>query len=93
MIVAGYSSVGKTTFAKAHQNIIDLHVMPYKYSNLSELNNKYYDESIKAAPELILNIDWRYDYYDKLISLDKSEPNKIIVIPTDIQIMNWLECD
>lgn len=93
MIVAGYSGVGKTTFAKTHQNVIDLHVMPYKYSNLSELNNKYNDESIKAAPELILNIDWRYDYYDKLISLYKSEPNKIIVIPTDIQIMNWLECD
>lgn len=91
MIVAGYSGVGKTTFAKTHQNVIDLHVMPYKYSNLSELNNKYNDESIKAAPELILNIDWRYDYYDKLISLYKSEPNKIIVIPTDIQIMNWLE--
>lgn len=32
MIVAGYSGVGKTTFAKTHQNVIDLHVMP-----LSEL--------------------------------------------------------
>lgn len=37
MIVAGYSGVGKTTFAKTHQNVIDLHVMPYKYSNLSEI--------------------------------------------------------
>ncbi|MCI9614746.1 MAG: hypothetical protein HFG93_06245 [Dorea sp.] len=90
MIIAGFSGVGKTTFAKTHQNVIDLHIMPYKYTNLNEVNNNYNDESIKAAPELILNPDWRYDYYDKLISLYKSEPNKIIVIPTDIQIMNWL---
>lgn len=27
MIVAGYSGVGKTTFAKTHQNVIDLHVI------------------------------------------------------------------
>ena len=81
MIIAGFSGVGKTTFAKTHQNVIDLHIMPYKYTNLNEVNNNYNDESIKAAPELILNPDWRYDYYDKLISLYKSEPN---------QIMNWL---
>lgn len=93
MIIAGFSGVGKTTFANTHQNVIDLHVMPYKYTNLNEVNKNYNDESIKAAPELILNPDWRYNYYDKLISLYKSEPNKIIVIPTDIQIMNWLECD
>ncbi len=93
MIIAGFSVVGKTTFAKTHQNVIDLHAMPYKYTNLNEVNNNYNDESIKAAPELILNPDLRYNYYDKLILLYKSDPNKIIVIPTDIQIMNWLECD
>ena len=93
MIIAGFSGVGKTTFAKTYQNVIDLHVMPYKYSNLNEISNSYDDESIKAAPELILNPNWRYEYYEKLISLCVAEPNKIIVIPTDIQVMNWLYCD
>lgn len=37
MIIAGFSGVGKTTFAKTHQNVINLHVMPYKYTNLNEV--------------------------------------------------------
>lgn len=93
MIIAGFSGIGKTTFAKNHKNAIDLHVMPYKYSNLNEISDIYDDESIKAAPELILNVNWRYEYYDKLISLYKSQPDKIIIIPSDIQIMNWLSYD
>lgn len=93
MIIAGFSGIGKTTFSKNHKNAIDLHVMPYKYSNLNEISDKYDDESIKAAPELILNINWRYEYYDKLISLYKSQSDKIIIIPSDIQIMNWLSYD
>lgn len=67
MIVAGFSGVGKTTFAKTYSNVIDLHVMSYKYSNLDKISNSYSDESIKAAPELILNPNWRYEYYDKLV--------------------------
>ena len=93
MIIAGYSDIGKTTFTITHRNVIDLHIMPYKYSNLNEISNKYDDESIKAAPELILNTNWRYEYYDKLIELHNAEQDGIIVIPTDIQIMNWLVCD
>ncbi len=64
MIIAGFAGIGKTTFAKTHKNAIDLHIMPYKYSNLNEINKKYSDEGIKAAPELVLNADWRYEYYD-----------------------------
>lgn len=62
MIVAGFSGVGKT-----YPNVIDLYIMPYKYSNLEEISDIYSDESIKAAPELILNPNWRYEYYDKLV--------------------------
>lgn len=91
MIIAGFSGIGKTTFANTHKNVIDLYVMPYKYSNFNEIFNKYNAEGVKAAPELILKPDWRYEYYDKLISLYKSEPDKIILIPSDIQIMTWLE--
>lgn len=50
MIVAGFSGVGKTTFAKTYSNVIDLHVMSYKYSNLDKISNSYSDESIKAVP-------------------------------------------
>lgn len=93
MIVAGFAGIGKTTFAKNNCNAIDLNVMPFKYSNLDELSKKYNTENIKAAPELILNRNWRYKYYDKLISLYESDSTKIIIIPTDIQIMKLLESD
>lgn len=93
MIIAGFSGIGKTTFANTHKNVVDLHVMPYKYSNFNEIINKYNGESIKAAPELVLNINWRYEYYDKLILLCRSEPDKIILVPSDVQIMNWLQND
>lgn len=93
MIIAGFSGVGKTTFAKKNTNVIDLNIMPYKYINLKEISDSYNDETIKAASELILNPNWRYEYYDNFLSLCKAESNKIILIPTDIQIMSWLYCD
>ena len=93
MIIAGYAGIGKTTFARKNKNALDLSIMPYKYSNLDEISSKYNGEKIKASPELKLNPNWRYEYYDKLISLFKSEFEKIIVIPTDIRIMEWLEED
>lgn len=38
MIIAGFLGMGKTTFDKNHKNAIDLHIMPYKYSNLNEIS-------------------------------------------------------
>lgn len=91
MIVAGFAGVGKSTYAANNQNVIDFHIMSYKYSNLDKLKDRYDEESIKAAEELELNIDWRYYYYKDLVSLYTDQPDKIVLIPTDTMIMQWLE--
>lgn len=87
MIVAGYSGVGKTTFAKAHQNVIDLHVMPYKYSNLSKLNTKYNDESIKAAPELIIESEF-YKINDFEYSAEGKRENLVLLSCVEIAVIS-----
>ena len=93
MIIAGFAGVGKTTFCNANKNAIDFVVMPFKYENLEEISKEYQGESIKAHPDLILKRDWRYDYYDALIKTQERYPDEIIVIPTDPEIMDWLDQD
>ena len=93
MIIAGFAGVGKTTFCNNHKNAIDFVAMPFKYENLEEISNAHLGESIKAHPDLKLKTDWRYDYYDALIKTQERYPDEIIVIPTDFEIMNWLDND
>ena len=93
MIIAGFAGVGKTTFCNNHKNAIDFVIMPFKYENLEEISNEHQGESIKAHPNLKLKTDWRYDYYDALIKTQERYPDEIIVIPTDSEILDWLDSD
>lgn len=93
MIIAGFAGVGKTTFCNANKNAIDFAVMPFKYENLEEISKEHQGENIKAHPDLRLKTDWRYDYYDALIKTQERYPDEIIVIPTDLEIIDWLDSD
>ena len=93
MIIAGFAGVGKTTFCNQHKNAIDFVVMPFKYENYDAISKQHPGENIKAHPDLVLKTDWRYDYYDALIKTQEKYPDEIIVIPTDLEIMDWLERD
>lgn len=93
MIIAGFAGVGKTTFCNTHKNAIDFVAMPFKYENYDKISKEHSGESIKGHPDLTLKTDWRYDYYDALIKTQEKYPDEIIVIPTDLQIMDWLERD
>ena len=93
MIIAAYAGVGKTTFCNKYKHAIDFWVMPFKYENYNEIQKEHSDESIKAADDLQLRFGWRYIYYDALMKTAKEYPGEIIVIPTDIDIMEWLNDD
>ena len=93
MIIVAFAGTGKTTFCENHENAIDFTVMKYKYENFDEVYAKCNGETIKANPELIINTGWQYDYYEDLIKTYEENKDKIIIIPTDTIIMQWLESD
>jgi len=86
MIVAGYSGVGKTYFASIHPDVaIDFVVMPFKYY----LDKKVrYDESRKADPDLEMRPEWPDNYVRALL---KQPKDKIILIPSDVNVLYQLE--
>jgi hypothetical protein len=86
MVVAAYSGVGKTYFAKLHpKKAIDMVCMPYKYILDPEAT---YDESSKANPNLEMRPDWPYNYVKAIL---EQPSNKIILIPSDVRVLYLLE--
>ena len=93
MIIAAYAGTGKTTFCNKYKHALDFYVMPFKYKNYYEIQKEHSGESIKAADDLQLRFGWQYIYYDALLKTIREYPDEIIVIPTEMNIMNWLEND
>jgi hypothetical protein len=86
MIVAAFSGVGKTSFAKLHPDIaVDFVCMPYKYYLDPEAR---YDESSKADPYLEMRPEWPFNYVGEIL---KCPSNKIILIPSDRRVLHLLE--
>lgn len=93
MIIAAYAGTGKTTFCNKYKHALDFYVMPFKYENYYEIQKEHSGESIKAADDLQLRFGWQYIYYDALLKTIREYPDEIIVIPTEMNIMNWLKND
>lgn len=89
MIVAAFAGTGKTECARRYKDVIDLEVMPYKYSNLTEENTEYQ----KASEELKLIKNWRFHYYGDLLEYNVLNEKGAVLMPSDFQILSWLECD
>jgi hypothetical protein len=86
MVVAAFSGVGKTYFAKLHPDIaVDFVCMPFKYLLDSEAR---YGESCKADPDLDWNPDWLFNYFE---AIKEQPPNKIILIPSDRLVLHLLK--
>lgn len=92
MIIAGYSGVGKSTFCEANEDkAIDFIIMPYKYSNFYEVAESLEEgESIKAHDDLEFIPNWQVVYYAALRQCLAENPDKYIVIPTEIRVLNKL---
>ncbi len=77
MIVAGYAGVGKSMFARATAAIsIDLHSMPYRRILPNERDE---GESIKAAPYLLANPAFPYNYIAAI--LEAESKYEYVLIP------------
>ena len=93
-IIAGFIGVGKTTYCEQNRRAVDLGVMPFKYPfDYERLVLEKRIEAMKGSPDLEMNWNWRYTYYDALSEVYEKYPGNVIVIPTDGTILHWLDRD
>ena len=87
-IIAGYSGIGKSYFCEKMENSIDLHSMPHKWI-LPTVYNDEEKETVKAAPYLISNPNYKTDYVKAII--DASKKYDYVVIPSDLYVLKELD--
>ena len=89
MIIAAFSGVGKTTFAKLYPDkVIDFCCMPYKY----ERNDiKVFSEADKADPDMDFIFGWEKDYVEAI--KQNMSKDKILLIPSDFRVLSLLRKD
>ena len=92
MIIAGFASVGKSTFCEKYKDkAVDFICMPYKYKNFEELaKNLQEGESIKAHDNLELVLGWQNDYFEAIKEYEKKHSDTYIFIPTESIVLKWL---
>ena len=91
MLIAAFAGTGKTTLAKLYpQRFVDFVAMPYKY-HLTESGKEHSQseaEASKANFDNIMQVDWPHNYIAAI--KDSRSMEKILVIPTDSQVLELL---
>lgn len=89
MIVAAYAGAGKTSFAKRTAGAIDLVTMPYSRILPPDDGAKREHEGEKAAPYLLQNPQYPYNY---LLEVLKAEQEyDYVLIPTSAGVIRILD--
>lgn len=89
IIIAGYAGIGKSSFCQMTENSIDLPSMPYKWVLPPNDNTKTDFEDMKAAPYLVFNSNFPYNYIKEI--LIAMEQYDYVVIPAIERVLTMLE--
>ncbi len=88
MIIAAYAGAGKSAFARQVEGAVDLVSMPYSWVLPPEKGTKQECEAEKAAPYLLRNLQYPYNY---LLEILKAEREcEYVLIPTATGVIRML---
>ncbi len=88
MIIAAYAGAGKSTFAQRVEGAVDLASMPYSRVLPPEKGTKQECETEKAAPYLLSNPQYPYNYLLEILKAEREY--EYILIPTAENVIRIL---
>jgi len=88
MILAAYAGAGKSTFARRVEGAVDLASMPYSRVLPPEKGTKQECEAEKAAPYLLRNLQYPYNYLLEILKAEREYD--YVLIPTSTRVIRML---
>lgn len=85
MIIAAYAGAGKSAFARQVEEAVDLPSMPYSRVLPPEKGTKRECEAEKAAPYLLSNPQYPYNYLLEILKAEREY--EYVLIPTAIRVI------
>lgn len=89
MIIAGYSGIGKTTYANSRDDVLDFHIVPYKYRFPEGYDPSTYTEADKAGADFEFDPEYPTAYCKDLLKYRYEYRH--VLIPADPKILKLLE--